>query len=70
MNRSESWGEWVREVFERAFLWFIVWIVIAFAAGPILGDVGGSFVWGIVTPSVLLALAIHVGLLLRWRPQI
>jgi hypothetical protein len=69
MGRADSWGEWSRKLFERAFYWFLVWVVVAFAAGPLLSDVAWPFIWNVFTPLVLLLFAAHFVLFWSKRPR-
>ncbi len=68
MGRTESWEEWGRKVFERGFAWFLVWLTVALAAGPLLGEAAGPFVWGIVTPLIAACLLVHIAIIWRKRP--
>ena len=69
MQRTESWGEWSRKVFERAFLWFLACVGIAFLASLFLGDVSLFYIVRYVVPACALAFGIHVSLLWRRRPK-
>jgi hypothetical protein len=69
MQKTETWGEWLRKVSEAAFMWLLVSLGAGFASGAILGELSLYFFLVYAVPACLMAFAVNVTLLWRRRPN-
>ena len=69
MEKTATWGEFSRKVFEALFVWLLISLGVGFAASALLGDVSLYFFVQYVVPGCLLGLVIQVAFLWRRRPN-